>query len=117
MVKIPYIVIWIICGVVAGYIYKQRGRSQGIGFFGGVLLGPIGIILAVITPTQLIKCPHCAERIQPDAKICRYCGKEIPEELQQKEKTITWSGPLIFGAIILVVVLLLILGPILRHLF
>ncbi|ASM76021.1 hypothetical protein VITFI_CDS0242 [Vitreoscilla filiformis] len=25
----------------------------------------------------LKKCPHCAELIKPDAKVCRYCGREV----------------------------------------
>ena len=26
-----------------------------------------------------VPCPHCAERILPEARICRYCQREIGE--------------------------------------
>jgi hypothetical protein len=30
---------------------------------------------------QRVTCPHCAELIQPAARICRYCQREVEEHL------------------------------------
>lgn len=28
-------------------------------------------------PGELVRCPHCAEKIQREAKVCRYCGRNV----------------------------------------
>ncbi|MCB9456093.1 MAG: zinc ribbon domain-containing protein [Anaerolineaceae bacterium] len=88
---------WIICGLIAGYIYKNKGRSYGVGCIAGFLLGPIGIILALVSGKsdeglqkqqrkneeklvasgEMKKCPHCAELIRADAKVCKHCGNSV----------------------------------------
>ena len=30
-----------------------------------------------------VPCPHCAELIKPEALICRFCQREVGEQLRQ----------------------------------
>jgi len=76
-----YVLAWIIFGVIAGYVYQHKGYSQTTGFLGGLILGPIGVILAILSPSRLKKCPYCGEFIRPEAKVCRYCGRDLTEEV------------------------------------
>ena len=82
--------IWLLCGITAAVIYQRKGRSGLAAFVVGVLLGPIGVLLALLTSTdqkavekkqlasgEMKKCPHCAELIKNDAKVCRFCGRDV----------------------------------------
>ncbi len=46
-------------------------------FLLGLLLGPIGCVLAVIARGAAKICPHCAERVMPNAMRCRYCHADL----------------------------------------
>jgi len=74
----------LIGGLVGALIGRSRGRLvDGLGW--GIILGPIGWLIVALGPDVKIaqaamrmrKCPSCAELVQPDAKVCKHCGRDI----------------------------------------
>ena len=82
------IVMWSFFGVTSAVIADTRGSGAGVGFLLGVLLGPIGLVVAAVLPVnpaalternikegRLRRCMRCREAIQHDALQCPHCGQ------------------------------------------
>ena len=46
--------------------------------FPGLILAGIGALVRQRSSVGLVPCPHCAEKIRREAKICRFCQRDLP---------------------------------------
>jgi hypothetical protein len=82
---------WVTLSVLVGVYASKKGRSGAGYFFLSLLLSPlIGFLVALLSSPDreaaarksgLKKCLQCAEFVQADALVCRFCGNKFPVEV------------------------------------
>jgi hypothetical protein len=101
---------------LSGYAIGKSKNDVSSCVLLSVLLGPIGWLIALAIKGNVRKCPFCAEQIKPEAKVCRYCGREVTAAAAVAPKSaVLFSMPNIrkvspSDVVILVVLALVLLG-------
>ena len=80
-----------VCGIV-GYAIADQKNAGMPGFWLGLLLGPIGIVIAAVALDNRPQCPACRSRIERGASVCPACRCSLgwyadqPQRIEEKPK-------------------------------
>jgi hypothetical protein len=71
---IGWFVVWVTMGI---FIADKKGFSRARGIIDALLFGPFVLLLFLAKQTKK-KCTYCGEWVKTEAKVCRYCQKDLP---------------------------------------
>jgi hypothetical protein len=79
-----WLLIWILFSIPSAVIGSRRG-SWLIGFFLGLVLGPVGPIFAANIPRHRQFCAFCLDEMPPTSLVCPHCRRGVSLQVAQEE--------------------------------
>ncbi len=93
-----FLVIAAVIGLIPALIASSKGRNFLLWYVYGFLLFVIALIHSIVLKPDRVavedrvlsqgdmrKCPHCAELIKREARVCRFCGRDLVAQGQASE--------------------------------
>lgn len=71
-----FILIMLASAVIGAMIGSSKGNGVP-GFFLGLILGPIGLVIVAVMPGDRVECRYCKSKINPEATVCPNCQKNL----------------------------------------
>lgn len=88
------VLIWLICGVISAVIGSRKGEGCAA-FLIGVMLGPFGIVFALVSKGDRKPCEFCKEMVHKDALKCKHCGASLRSIVKNKDNKNLQNGAVI----------------------
>jgi hypothetical protein len=80
---------------VVAIIARSKGHHPALWLLYGLLIWPIALVHILVIERDddrlarwgyadpVMKCPHCAEMIKREAKVCKHCGRDVAPAVAQ----------------------------------
>jgi hypothetical protein len=99
---------WPIFALIGAVIGQRKGMAAG-GLILGLVLGPIGCLIAILARGKAKTCPHCGETVRPEARICRFCHSDLSGVYADEDTDVSATRILIGGGAAVTAFCLLVL--------
>ena len=73
--------IWLAFGLWAMGMQQAKGQSGCLGFFLGIVFGPVGVLVCWLDKGR--PCPYCRGSLHPDAVKCPRCQSQVMNKWQE----------------------------------
>ena len=77
-------VFWFVCGFAAALIRQYKGGSAAAGAALGFLLGPVGVLIAILTKPPAV-CPICRSPVDAGTATCPRCQSDLKRTAERAQ--------------------------------